>query len=485
MSTTKGVKEIVETNVSRRGFMGLGVFAGGALTLGALMGADAKEAQAKTYDSIDDMIEINPDEFERYDGYRVAFYHGNAYREGVTPPWPVGPQEGDDELWIRAELGDVTKSFEDGDPGYTQIDKAFFMGGQGTQLATLSNHTAGTDSWDSSIHLQQPDGRWVAQGLYGQETASFLGAYPGSFDVAEEKWEFASPADASYAVKKAAKVYGADLVGIAPYDERFIFKSEMFQPIGTDELQTDWERPIEFDFDCKSVVVLIHEMDYQAMKTAGGQAEVGATMMGYARMATQSQRTATFLRHLGYHTYHCGNNVSPSVAEAIRAGLGEGGRNSILITKEFGPRVRISKVYTDLECEYDKPTSFGVTEFCEVCQVCTDNCPSGAISSMSINDPENKPVNRCSQAGVKKYYLNAQKCYYQWNVMGPNYGPNDCGICITVCPYNKPQTWNHDLVKVVTLVPGLNRLARYFDHFFGFGHLATKDELVDFWVRDI
>ena len=43
-----------------------------------------------------------------------------------------------------------------------------------------------------------------------------------------------------------------------------------------------------------------------------------------------------------------------------KAGLGEYGRLGLLITPEFGPRVRIGKIFTDLPLSHDEPRSFVV-----------------------------------------------------------------------------------------------------------------------------
>jgi len=55
------------------------------------------------------------------------------------------------------------------------------------------------------------------------------------------------------------------------------------------------------------------------------------------------------------------------------------GRNGLLITPQYGPRVRISKVLTDLPLVPDEPIEFGVTEYCEKCKRCAKYCPGQAI----------------------------------------------------------------------------------------------------------
>jgi epoxyqueuosine reductase QueG len=50
-----------------------------------------------------------------------------------------------------------------------------------------------------------------------------------------------------------------------------------------------------------------------------------------------------------------------------------------LITKKYGPRVRIAKVFTNLPMAVDEPIEFGVKEFCDTCKKCAEHCPGQAI----------------------------------------------------------------------------------------------------------
>ena len=54
----------------------------------------------------------------------------------------------------------------------------------------------------------------------------------------------------------------------------------------------------------------------------------------------------------------------------MQAGLGEYGCHGLVITKEFGPRVRFGKIFTDLPLSHDRPVKFGVKEFCDMCRRC-------------------------------------------------------------------------------------------------------------------
>lgn len=472
--------------VSRRDFLKIGAAVGATAGVASLF--TTEKAEAATWDTIDDIYPIDPDVFERYDCYRDAFKRPLAYynedspslyaAEGGPMPYPQGliePDPTDNEELKNFVLNiDTEKGYTDGDPGWTAPDYAY------SKAATFGLMGS---SRLNCVNIENEDGSLTPLSYYAQGPESFPNS-PSYLKVAENKWEFDSLKQASYAIKKAAKKLNADLVGIAPYDERFIYKSEVYIPKDMSgnriDDKVDVAQPVDFGFVPKSVIVMAFEMDYEGIKGAGSKIAEGAARQGYSRMAETALGLSVYIRSLGYNAYHCGNNISASCPEAIRAGLGEGGRSSIVITEEYGPRVRLSKVYTDLEFEYDKPKTFGVTEFCQVCQVCSDTCPSEAITRLGIDDPDNVAKTISAQAGVRKYYLDGQKCFLHWQRID-----NGCNICVSVCPYNKPQTWNHELVKIVTRIPGLNSTARYFDHFFGWGEVPGEEEYYKFWREDI
>jgi len=62
---------------------------------------------------------------------------------------------------------------------------------------------------------------------------------------------------------------------------------------------------------------------------------------------------------------------------AEEAGLGRIGINRLLLTKRFGPRVRLTGVITDAPLKPDKKSS---EEICNKCGQCIKACPAGAIT---------------------------------------------------------------------------------------------------------
>jgi len=237
-----------------------------------------------------------------------------------------------------------------------------------------------------------------------------------------EKVEVHDPAATSAKIKGAARFYGADLVGITRLNELWVYSRSYNRLSGQNN-------PIRLPKRYRFAIVMAVEMDYEkfAMSDVGASA---ATGLGYSKMAFVSSLLAQFIRNLGYHALPCGNDTALSIPLAVDAGLGELGRNGLLITPQFGPRVRLCKVLTDLPLKPDKPIDFGIQEYCEECKKCLENCPVHAIS-------EDKTANATtvsSNSGVLKWPVDGESCFRYWCETGI-----DCNLCIKVCPFNNNQ----------------------------------------------
>jgi reductive dehalogenase len=154
-----------------------------------------------------------------------------------------------------------------------------------------------------------------------------------------------------------------------------------------------------------------------------------ATGVGYSHDTLVLLGLAQYVINLGYRAVATMNDTALAIPYALKAGLGEYGRHGLLITKEFGPRVRIGKIFTDLPLAHDRPVGFGVTEFCETCRRCSDACPVNAIPD---GPPSTEVYNRSNIQGVRKWTVDAEPCFRFWSNQN-----SDCSICIRVCPYNR------------------------------------------------
>jgi epoxyqueuosine reductase QueG len=115
--------------------------------------------------------------------------------------------------------------------------------------------------------------------------------------------------------------------------------------------------------------------------------------------------------------------VFPHKTGAVKAGLGFIGKSGVLITEEYGSFVRLATVLTDMPLE---PSGEIKTSKCGMCTLCRDACPAGAITGAEYIPGHE----RCE-------ILDAKKCSEHMKTY-KNIGRGAvCGICMSVCPYNR------------------------------------------------
>jgi putative sterol carrier protein/NAD-dependent dihydropyrimidine dehydrogenase PreA subunit len=215
-------------------------------------------------------------------------------------------------------------------------------------------------------------------------------------------------------------------------------------------------------------------MDYEAMRTASTYVSSAAVGKGYGQIAITAHRVAAAIRALGYSAAPCGNDTAMSVPLAIQAGLGELSRIGILVTPEYGPRVRICKVFTDLPLQADQPITFGVQEFCKTCLKCAEVCPAHVISKE--REPSFTTVTISNNPGVKKWYNNVDNCFKYWSAKV------DCAACIAACPYNKKNDLAHQVGLRIAQSPAKG-LLRKLDELLGYGKTFDKKMIAEYWAR--
>lgn len=231
-----------------------------------------------------------------------------------------------------------------------------------------------------------------------------------------ERYEVKDPVEMSFIVKHTAARFGADLAGITHIDKRWVY-SNNYEGI-----------PITIPQELKYAVVMAVAMDKEMIAASPSFTACIATGIGYSRMSLLVGCMAEFIRHLGYRAIPMGNDTALSIPLAIDAGLGELGRNGLLITQEFGSCVRICKLFTDLPLRLDRPKEIGLSNLCQRCRKCAESCKAEAISTeeqpiFSTVCPSNNP-------GIKRWPVNHDRCYAFWIENG-----GECSTCIAECLY--------------------------------------------------
>jgi reductive dehalogenase len=294
----------------------------------------------------------------------------------------------------------------------------------------------------------------------------------------------ASPEEMASTVKTAAQLYGAGLVGIAPMNEAYVNlqvprEDEKSQDKNIVFEDTDVPAVTDTKFviprRMKWVIAIAIPMDLDLLSRAPTALGDAASALGYSHSAFVVSSLAVFIRGLGYEAIPSVNDTAQSIPFAVDAGIGELSRLNKLVTPEFGPAVRLCKVFTDLPMAYDKPINFGLVEFCKTCKKCAESCPSRALSfddepSFRTKGPWNNP-------GHKTWYEDSYQCFQYWQKSG-----SACGICLASCPYTKGnQAWIHEGVKAtVSNAPATDDVFRILDNAFGYGKQRDPEQ---WWTK--
>jgi len=113
-------------------------------------------------------------------------------------------------------------------------------------------------------------------------------------------------------------------------------------------------------------------------------------------------------------------------AVALAAGLGWQGKSLLLVTPQFGPRVRLVTVLTDVDLAPDPV----LENRCGRCRACTKACPAQAIRGVGTK----------SHYGSREQALFFDRC--RAKVLDefahlPHITGGICGVCVSVCPYGR------------------------------------------------
>ncbi|MEQ9038182.1 MAG: reductive dehalogenase [Silicimonas sp.] len=202
-------------------------------------------------------------------------------------------------------------------------------------------------------------------------------------------------------------------------------------------------------------ISMIIDQGYETMEGASGDdwISVAQSMRAYLRFSLLGGVIAKHIRNLGYkakaHTVLDGEVLQPPLL--LLSGLGEVSRIGEVILNPFlGPRLKSGVVTTDMPLAHDRPIDFGLQKFCEACNKCARECPSGAITAgpkLMFN-------------GYEIWKSDSQKCA-TYRITTP--GGAMCGRCMKTCPWNlegifaeKPFRWA--AMNVPQLAPTLARL---------------------------
>ena len=177
-----------------------------------------------------------------------------------------------------------------------------------------------------------------------------------------------------------------------------------------------------------NAISMLFDQGFATMEGASGDdwISVAQSMRAYLRFSLIGGVIAEQIRRVGYsarvHSVLDSEVLQPPLL--LLAGLGEVSRiGEVILNPYLGPRLKSGAVTTSMPLECDKPIDFGLQRFCESCNKCARECPSGAITAGP----------KLMYNGYEIWKSDAEKCtrYRLTNSAG-----GMCGRCMKTCPWN-------------------------------------------------
>lgn len=252
------------------------------------------------------------------------------------------------------------------------------------------------------------------------------------FGPAPEPVKLKDPASTAKLIKAMALQFGSTLVGITELNPDWVYGYPI-RGRGFENL----DEPLEIPDWWTYAIVVGTPMSWDPMYA---NPNYGTSNDAYSRSRIIGARMEAFIKALGYpaRSHIPGTSYDLMVPPiAIDAGLGEQGRNGIMITPEVGCNIRPAVVTTNIPMATDKPIDIGVDDFCLHCKVCAEECPSGAIP---LGD-------KVEVRGYRRWKIDTAKCQNFWT---SNLGNMGCRICVSVCPYTRKANWLHKTAMKVS-----------------------------------
>ena len=184
--------------------------------------------------------------------------------------------------------------------------------------------------------------------------------------------------------------------------------------------------PVDLGHD--QAISMLIDQKYDALDGSSGDdwISVALSMRAYLRFSLLGGVIAEQIRRLGYrakaHTATDSDVIQPPLL--LLSGLGEVSRiGEVILNPYLGPRLKSGVVTTDMPLSHDKPIDFGLQKFCESCNKCARECPSGAITAgpkLMFN-------------GYEIWKSDSQRCM-TYRITSPSGAM--CGRCMKTCPWN-------------------------------------------------
>ena len=225
--------------------------------------------------------------------------------------------------------------------------------------------------------------------------------------------------------KIAALTAGAAVSGAARLEEGFLYTRSLDgRPIGltaADGFQIGPES-ISLPRRADRVLILgfVRAPEIMGLNPGLSRLRPPTGWLSWPDQATATLKLADLLSSQGFLALPSAGGLLMADHHGALAGLGELGRQGLLISPEYGPNLRLFSIITDYPFETGRPVSFGVADYCETCQRCINECPAKALT-----EGRRRP-------GLYQWPVNRRACFDNWRQKN-----DPCRKCIEICPYTR------------------------------------------------
>lgn len=120
--------------------------------------------------------------------------------------------------------------------------------------------------------------------------------------------------------------------------------------------------------------------------------------------------------------------ISHKIAANL-AGLGWIGKNALLVTPKFGPRLRLATLLTDAPFNVGSPLG----RDCGSCSECVDICPAEALTGEQFSEKRSREE-LCNPRACSEYSIKELAAISVKNLYAP---AHICGLCLYICPFGR------------------------------------------------
>ena len=198
-----------------------------------------------------------------------------------------------------------------------------------------------------------------------------------------------------------------------------------FADVSSLGLQMTQEYPFGICFAIRLDDLAVNELPYDELWM-----QMSSSLADKARQIYRA--VESFIESRGYHHRRVASGVNSDDLQDLReqlpvktlatlSGVGWVGKSTLLISLEFGPRIRISALLTDMPLKVNTPITQSQRNNC---RACVDVCPIDAIRG-----------NRWSQMTSRDELIDVLRCNdYLWSAMSTLGHKQICGVCLKICP---------------------------------------------------